>query len=253
MAKTKIEWTDEVFNPVTGCTKISEGCTHCYAETMCRRFWKQWDREPPPDHFKVKLHPDRLGQPLRWKKPRRIFVCSMGDLFHEDVSDGFLDRVWQTMRKAKQHTFLVLTKRPERMRHAIDWLDYVPDGSLTLPNVHLGVTVENQEAADERIPLLLQTPAAVRFVSCEPLLSEIDLSEYLHCGIGWCIIGAESGPNRRPMKEEWVRELIAQCKQIDVPVFYKQAYQNGKKVSLPMIDGRQYVEYPQTTGKPNAS
>ncbi len=247
MSTTKIEWTGSTWNPVTGCTKISPGCTNCWAEAMCRRFWKQWDREPPPNHFQVKLHPERLDQPLRWKKPRRVFVCSMSDLFHENVPDEFIEKAWWTMARAQRHTFQVLTKRPERM---YKYLSEQWDPAVY--NIGLGVTAENQECADKRIPQLLKTPAAVRFVSVEPMLSEINLSACLHCGISWCIIGAESGPNRRPMKEKWARRLITQCKQANVPVFYKQAYQNGKKVSLPMIDGKQYAEYPQTIGRQNA-
>lgn len=262
---TKIEWTEETWNPVTGCTKISPGCANCYAEVMCRRFWKQWHREPPPDHFKVKLHPDRLDQPLRWKKPCRMFVCSMSDLFHKDVPEMFLCKVFDVMAKASQHTFQILTKRPHRMyQHCIQHPE--------LSNVWLGVTAENQTCADERIPpLLLQTPAPVRFVSVEPMLGPMDLSHYLngmpepygggHRGyvshemamdaqepsmegmdlgwdepewqqtappLNWVIIGCESGPNHRPMQLDWARDLVHQCQAAGVAVFVKALDINGK-------------------------
>ncbi|KKL19936.1 hypothetical protein LCGC14_2460460, partial [marine sediment metagenome] len=194
---TKIEWTDETWNPVTGCTKVSEGCKFCYAERLSKRFGQDFD---------VTLHPDRLGIPLRWRKPRRVFVVSMGDLFHEDVPDQFIDKVFAVMALTPWHTYQVLTKRPERIVSYINAANrreritkgYGPlEAALTgeqwnigggwgvdpgampwpLPNVWLGVSVENQEAADERIPLLLETPAAVRFVSCEPLLSGLDLRD----------------------------------------------------------------------------
>jgi protein gp37 len=256
---SKIAWTNETWNPVTGCTKISPGCAHCYAERMARRLAGRYGYPEAPHHFDVTLHPDRLAQPLRWKKPRLVFVCSMGDLFHEDVPWNFIERIYGVMYEAKQHTFQVLTKRPRYMaeftNHALlpspRYMNCV-DVPIIWRNVWLGVTAENQEYADKRIPELLQAPAAVRFVSVEPMLGPVDLSPYLHCGISWCIIGAESGPKHRPMNEDWARRLIAQCKQANVAVFYKQAYQNGKIVHLPKMDGKQYTEYPQTTGRQSA-
>lgn len=235
---TKIEWADEVWNPVTGCDKVSPGCTNCYAKAMCRRFWKQWDREPPPNHFKVKLHSDRLEQPLHWRKPRRVFVCSMGDLFHEDVPSVFVGQVWMTMAGAPQHTFQVLTKRPERMIKFVHGLHKWAHAEQALPNVWLGVTAENQQCADERIPRLLQTPAAVRFVSVEPMLGPIKLwrgleqpqGDYLMLidACDWVIIGCESGPKRRPMKLEWALDLVRQCQEAEVAVFVKQVDIDGK-------------------------
>lgn len=170
MAKTKIEWCDTVWNPVTGCTKVSQGCKHCYAERLANRFWGE------RKFTDVQVHPERLEDPLKWRKPRRVFVNSMSDLFHKDVPFGFIDQVFGVMARATDHQFLVLTKRPARMRyfcnHYFNPQDLAP---YPLLNVWLGVSCEDQAAADERIPLLLETPAAVRFVSCEPLLGPVDL------------------------------------------------------------------------------
>jgi protein gp37 len=184
---TAIEWTDTVWNPVTGCSKVSEGCRNCYAFELHDRRHKAYleGKKLPQQYAKpfseIQLFPERLEQPLKWRKPRRIFVNSMSDLFHEDVPFEFIEQVFATMALAKQHTFQILTKRPQRM------LDFfkrcVNNGHLPnsdpLPNVWIGVTVENQRAAEERIPLLLQTPAAVRFLSCEPLLEQVDLNRYI--------------------------------------------------------------------------
>ncbi|WDL99755.1 phage Gp37/Gp68 family protein [Alicyclobacillus sp. ALC3] len=180
-----IGWTDETWNPVTGCSKVSAGCTHCYAEKVSHRFGftsKPWNAAYAAEN--VQLHYDRLGQPLKWKQPRRIFVNSMSDLFHEQVPDNFIRKVFQIMGAAEQHTFQVLTKRPGRMKNLLnEWFNERDFATLTgsteppfpWPNVWLGVSVENQQAVDERIPLLLQTPAAARFLSCEPLLGPVDL------------------------------------------------------------------------------
>lgn len=196
MAKSKIEWTEYSWNPVTGCTPVSEGCQNCYAKRMAKRLRGRCGY-PADDPFRVTLHPERLEEPLKWKKPRRVFVCSMGDLFHEDVHPYDIMQIFNVMAKAKQHTFLVLTKRPERMLEFYKRLrpgNVIPGPyfSITgigegwagsppvLPdNIWLGVTAENQQRADERIPILLQIPATVRFVSCEPLLSAIDLTKWL--------------------------------------------------------------------------
>ena len=186
MAQTKIEWADAVWNPVTGCTPISEGCQNCYAERMATRLKGRYGY-PEDEPFKVTLHPEKLKEPLKWKKPRRVFVCSMGDLFHEQVPDGYIAKVWEVMSNASQHTFLVLTKRPQRMEDFLARLGwYTHDrevnpaeavldegGKYTLKNVWLGVTAENQQRADERIPILLQIPAALRFVSIEPMLGPV--------------------------------------------------------------------------------
>jgi len=187
MAKTKIEWTEYSWNPVTGCSKISEGCRNCYAERMAKRLAGRCGY-PEDEAFKVMLHPERLMEPLLWKKPKRVFVCSMGDLFHDDVNDGFLCRVFDAILAAEQHIFLVLTKRPKRM---MNFFKKCIHG--TLSNLWVGVTVENQEVANKRIPLLLQTPAAVHFISCEPLLGPVDLrpwiKRYYHGGVPGLRVG----------------------------------------------------------------
>jgi len=251
--KTSIEWTDATWNPVTGCSKVSQGCKNCYAE---RVFSRAYGKERK--FTDVKCHPERLGQPLRWKKPRRIFVNSMSDLFHESVPVEFIDRVFVVMAQAPLHTFQILTKRPERMRdysrvlvslcpkrrslrmrdsmykgHPAETLvcgtkpAHIGKFPWPLHNLHLGVSIEDQQTADERIPLLLQTPAAVRFVSAEPLLGPIDLklstqSSGLSTQIDWVIAGGESGPNARPMHPDWARGLRDQCRMVGVPFFFKQ-------------------------------
>ena len=273
---TRIEWTDAVWNPVTGCTKISQGRAHCYAERQARRF-SGMNGYPADEPFKVTLHPDTLDLPLRWRKPRRIFVSSMSDLFHPDVPDEFIDQVFTTMALCSQHTFQILTKRPERMAAYINGmrretiesygetfidiprLQSTPD-AWPLPNVWLGVSVEDQQAADERIPLLLQTPASVRFVSAEPLLGSVDVRPYLpqrlyvcqkcgeevddtaldhndrhaYCGgtlddngttddgLDWVIASGESGLGARPMEVDWARSLRDQCQAAGVAFLFKQ-------------------------------
>lgn len=249
---TKIEWTDTTWNPVTGCSKVSAGCKHCYAEGIAKRFWG--DRK----FTDVQTHPKRLEQPLHWKKPRRIFVNSMSDLFHDDVPTHFIVSVMAVAEKCPQHTFQVLTKRPKRMLEFFDVEMCCPAPN----NVHLGVSVEDQPTADERIPLLLQTPAAVRFVSCEPLLGPIDFgvddgpaccdggTAESPCGchgahfifpmdenINWIIVGGESGPGCRSMDVEWARSIHEQCVAANVPLFVKQLgghpNKRGKLEDLP--------------------
>jgi protein gp37 len=261
--KTRIEWTDATWNPVTGCFPVSAGCANCYAKRMAERFpkthgpapWSDVDREV---EFKdIIFHPDRLDQPLRWKKPRRIFVSSLGDLFHEDVKDEWIDKVMGVTRLAPQHTFIFLTKRPERMKRYFADSPGVamvrankeaqgmakprnficPESPSVWPrhNLWLGVTAENQEMADQRIPILLQTPAAKRFVSVEPCLSVVDLPmEWLSPfketdpllnrtpRLDWIICGGESGPGARPMHPDWPRSLRDQCQAAGVPFFFKQ-------------------------------
>ena len=242
MTKTTIEWTDETWNPVTGCTKVSAGCKNCYAERIANRFWGE------RKFTDVQCHEDRLEQPLHWRKPRRVFVNSMSDLFHDDVSYDFIRQVWYRMLGAPElsspHIFQVLTKRPERMQEIVTLLARnVGSGN----NIWLGVSAENQETADERIPLLLQTPAAVRFVSCEPLLGALVLSPVWIADIWptggktlhWIICGGESGPNARPMNPDWARSLRDQCKAAHVPFFMKQM---AKKAPIP--DDLMVREYP---------
>lgn len=259
MAKTKIEWATHSWNPVTGCTPVSEGCQNCYAQRMANRLRGRCGY-PADDPFRVTLHPERLGEPLRWRKPSRVFVCSMGDLFHPDVQPIWLSMIFNVIRECPQHTFMVLTKRPEIA------LEHLGNAMLQpyfgLPNLWIGVTAENQQRADERIPILLQTPAAVRFISIEPCLGPVDLSYYLpknpkkNCpenilpyynshGLNWVICGSETGPLARPMKEEWVKNIKDQCVGADVPFFYKQKIVNGQKVALPELEGKQWAEFPE--------
>lgn len=239
---SKIEWTDETWNPVTGCTKISPGCKNCYAETIANRFWK--DRK----FTDVRLEEDRLTQPLHWKKPRMIFVNSMSDLFHEDVPFEFIDKVISAISQSPQHIFQILTKRPKR---ALEYF-MLPSSDL-LENVWLGVSVENQQTADERIPILLQTPAVVRWISAEPLLSEINLEHYLplvvggkvrDSGLDWVVVGGESGTNKRPFNPDWARVIRDQCKIVNVPFFMKQI----DKVK-PIPEDLLIREYPVLTNK----
>ena len=234
--RTSIEWTDSTLNPIrarnvkTGrigwhCQKISPGCENCYAESMNRRLGTRLSYVPAGEAG-LFLDEKMLTQPLRWKKPRRVFVCSMTDLFADFVPDEWLARMWQTMRKAEGHTFQILTKRAKRMRA------WVQSGDEILPNVWLGVSAEDQQRLDERVPDLLATPAAVRFVSCEPLLGQLNLSvalegtdyEYIHPSqpVSWVIVGGESGTRRRPMDLEWARSIRDQCRGAGVPFFMKQ-------------------------------
>ena len=213
MGNTKIEWAEKVWNPVTGCSKISPGCENCYAERMAFRLRGRCGY-PDGEPFRVTLRPQRLEEPMRWRKSSMVFVCSMGDLFHDDVPDDFIHRVFATIGQCPQHTFIILTKRPKRMKAFIE--DYYAYESPT--NVWLGVTTENQEMADRRIPILLQIPAVVRFVSVEPMLGPVDLARGCE-KIDWVICGGETGPNARPMHPDWVRSLRDQCQSAGVPFF----------------------------------
>lgn len=277
---SKIEWTEASWNPVTGCVKVSPGCDNCYAETFAERF-----RGVAGHHFEqgfdVVLRPERLGQPLRWTRPRRIFVNSMSDLFHDAVPDSFIAQVWAVMAATPQHTYQILTKRHGRMKaflndicrcgsghppgthlmSAIQWAatphnpSYVPGldhdtvqeairgmtWGKVLPNVWLGVSVEDQKWADVRIPALLETPAAVRWISAEPLLGPVDLLPFVshQCDcpllpdhlrlseygprLDWVVAGGESGRGARPMHPDWARGLRDQCAHAGVPFFFKQA------------------------------
>ena len=249
---TKIEWTDETWNPVTGCTKVSAGCKNCYAERMSKRLAGRYGY-PADDPFRVTLHPDRIGWPLHWRKPRRVFVCSMGDLFHEDVPLYFQVDVWRTMADSPQHTFQVLTKRADLMQRRLQPLSQTFG---VLPNVWMGVTAENQETADERIPELLQIPASVRFVSCEPLLGPINIQRRLiydwypfSPNLHWVIAGCESGSGRRHSDIGWFHSLRDQCKTKGTPFFLKQMDRNGKVEKLPKLDGRVWAEFPQVANR----
>ncbi len=256
MGKTSIEWTDASWNPIVGCTEISPGCANCYAARLAASrltHTPQYKNLATIDGTGVKFPrnvrwtgevrflPERLEEPLHWRKPRRIFVCDMGDLFHESVEDDWLESIFVTMLNCKRHTFQILTKRPQRMFEYFKkrwWLPVSERWADPMPNVWLGVSVENQHFADERIPLLLQTPAAVRWISCEPLLGSLDISKYLRCRKGqeitpggcvsiipdldWVVCGGESGPSARPMHPDWARLLRDQCQAAGVPFFFKQ-------------------------------
>ncbi|MFD1656945.1 DUF5131 family protein [Streptomyces caeni] len=279
---TKIEWTNRTWNPVTGCTKVSPGCDNCYAETFAER-WRGTAGHAYENGFDVQLRPERLIRPVKWRKPLRIFVNSMSDLFLDAVPDDFIAQAFAVMAATPQHTYQVLTKRHGRMRSLLRSDDFrrrakeyyaglklkglIPDRPLVinvwpLPNVWLGVSVENQQWANIRIPALLETPAAVRFLSCEPLLGPVDLSRWLRpvpdCGhvtpedgtcrhpdaftpechrwadcparrrpedwhgLDWVIVGGESGPRARPMHPDWARQIRDGCDVVGVPFFFKQ-------------------------------
>lgn len=267
---TNIEWTDETWNPTRGCSRISEGCRHCYAEGIAARFSKPGmpfegfaQVTAPRDLLdrtggrrngwtgKVDLIEDKLLEPLSWRTPRKVFVNSMSDLFHEALPDEAIDRVYAVMALAPHHVFQVLTKRAERMRDYFAAPDlyqrilnaannirakrpYLTSVGISNPATHppkwiwKGVSVEDQPSADTRIPLLLQTPGAVRFLSCEPLLSGLDLAKHRPGALGlhWVIVGGESGAEARPCKVWWVRNIVGQCRDAGIAVFVKQLGKN---------------------------
>ncbi len=305
------------WNPIRGCSRVSTGCENCFAERIAARFsgpglpyegLARRTEHGPRWTGEVRLIDSALLGPVRWREPRRVFVNSMSDLFHEKLSDRDIDRVFAIMQASPQHTFQVLTKRPNRMRKYVSdaegrvreacedlagsmgWCHAHDDREWPLSNVWLGVSIENQETANTRVPLLLRTPAVIKFLSCEPLLEPIDLDppSCQHCdrlyddlvaqglggladddatpwcyecdselcyggwldplngGIGWVIAGAESGPEARPMQEEWVRSIRRQCAESCVPLFYKQALdERGRKISLPLLDGTQWKQFPE--------
>jgi protein gp37 len=252
-SKNGISWTDITFNPIVGCSKISDGCTHCWAERQARLHYH--DEYPQGWDGHVRLFYERLEQPLHWWKPRKIAVGLMGDLFHDRVLSDFIYEIWYVMRDTPQHTYQILTKRPLRM---LEW--FKRQGYAPLPNVWIGVSVEDQATADERIPLLLQTPAAIKFISCEPLLGPIDfrkVSGFNRIGLDlrnwWVIVGGESGPGARPMHPDWVRSLRDQCVAASVPFHFKQwgewavksEYVNSKDFGVLAMDGEWF---PSTTG-----
>lgn len=275
MSKSTIEWTDETWNPIAGCSKVSAGCKNCYAERMAKRLVAMGvekyvgtvDNSGRWTGF-INLDWDSLRVPYRWRKPRMVFVNSMSDLFHEGVGLGSIQEVFRTMRETPEHTYQVLTKRPERMR---DYVQHREPAGVPR-NVWLGVSVEDQAAADARIPALLQTPATVRFLSFEPLLGPVDLCDWYdhksgdacvhpldgyvssdgsyhtwvdnNSRIHWVICGGESGPNARPMHPEWARSLRDQCVGAGVPFFFKQWGGTNKTKAGRTLDGREWNEFP---------
>lgn len=322
---SKIEWTDATWNPIRGCSRVSEGCRHCYAERVAARFSGPGqpyeglavrklrvvsdDEQTTVGRWTgaVRMVPEHLADPLRWRRPRRVFVNSMSDLFHESLTNEQIAAVFGVMAAAAQHTFQVLTKRAARMRAWFEWLlagEVSPSGKCyaaasgavdfgtwwrtvpqkwPLPHVWLGVSVENQAAADERIPELLATPAAVRWISAEPLLGPVDLAassknaRSLVEDLDWIVAGCESGPSARPCDVSWLRSLRDQCAAAGVPYFLKQAVESlrpnrhgfdnnpdgtidepiefgpgskvkaGGVIGLPYLDGRQHVDMPEAS------
>lgn len=318
MADTAIEWSEKVWNPTTGCDRVSPGCDNCYALTLAKRLKAmgnakyQTDGKPPTSGpgFGLNIHPSALDLPLRWRSPKRVFVNSMSDLFHDDVPTAFIGEVFAVMALAERHTFQVLTKRHARMRSVLNsksfmefvqrcavplakewgfnttWAERLTDpSSWPLNNIWLGVSVETQQWADIRIPALIETPAAVRWLSCEPLLGEVDLFNHLFpascprgcgcrwpedadwkdCGcngpccteewkpkpgIDWVVVGGESGPGARPMDLEWARGLVDTCADARIPVFVKQLgsrwCKNHHDIEV-FPQALQVREYPQIT------
>ena len=215
MNKTKIPWCDYTWNPITGCTKVSEGCKNCYAHAIADRF--------SGGDFSVKYHSDRLQQPFREKKPSRIFVCSMSDIFHDNVKADEISSIIGVIANCQRHTFIILTKRPESMLVAMIAKCCQVRELVYLPNLWLGVTVENQQRANERIPLLLETPACCRFISAEPLLERIDISGFVgHDKLDWVIAGPETGPKARYCDDLWIDDIGEQCRYEDTPFFDKR-------------------------------
>lgn len=234
MKTTKIEWTDRTWNPVTGCDKISAGCANCYAETLALRL-KAMGVAKYAKGFSLTLHEETLFEPFKWKKPHTIFVCSMSDLFHDDVPFEFIDKVMNTIAHTKHHRYQILTKRANRMAEYFA-KSIIPD------NVWLGVTVESA-AVKSRINILRELPAPIRFLSCEPLLEDLGTLDL--GGINWVIVGGESGVRARPMKPEWVRSIQRQTKEQNIAFFFKQwgtwgsdGVKRNKKANGKALDGK---------------
>lgn len=235
--KSKIEWTTSTWNPVTGCHKVSAGCAHCYAERFAERF-RNVPNHPFAQGFDLKLWPERLSLPLSWKEPRMIFVNSMSDLFHRDVPEKFIHKVFRTMSEASWHTFQVLTKRSDRLVEL--------SGKLEWPeNIWMGVSVENEKFT-YRIDDLRKTSARVKFLSLEPLIGAIPNLQL--SAIDWVIVGGESGPFARPMEKEWVVQIQKQCYKAKVPFFFKQWGGYFKKRNGRELNGRTWDQMPKNKG-----
>ena len=231
--RSAIEWTEATWNPVTGCSKVSPGCAHCYAETFAERF-RGVPAHPYEQGFDLRLWPARLEQPLKWKRPRVIFVNSMSDLFHEDIPEEYISAVFEIMRQASWHTFQVLTKRHQRL---VELAPSLP----RLPNVWIGVSIENRRFV-KRADYLRQVDAAVRFISAEPLLGELEGLDL--AGIDWLIAGGESGPRHRRINADWVRKLRDQCAAEDAAFFFKQWGGRTPKAGGRILDGRTWDDLP---------
>ncbi|HRU98320.1 MAG TPA: phage Gp37/Gp68 family protein [Ruminococcus sp.] len=232
--KTSIEWTECSWNPITGCTKISEGCRNCYAARMAHRL-KAMGNIRYENEFEVTIHEDLIDKPLHWKKPKRIFVNSMSDLFHKDIPDEVIIRIFQTMNKANWHTFQILTKRSDRLAALSKKINWTP-------NIWMGVSIENKETIF-RAEHLKNTNAAIKFISAEPLLESIDDIDLN--GIDWLIVGGESGPCCRPLSEEWVVELQNLARKANTAFFFKQWGGINKKKNGSKLRGKYYKEYPK--------
>lgn len=240
-ATSSIEWTDATWNPVRGCTKISPGCKHCYAETFAERF-RGVAGHPYERGFDLRLVPDKLAEPLRWSSAKTVFVNSMSDLFHEDVADEYIEQVARVMQTANWHTYQVLTKRAERMGELLR-------GRLAFaaeqPHIWWGASVENRKHGLPRIDALRRAPAAVRFLSIEPLLEDLGALDL--DGIHWVIVGGESGHGARPMEPDWVLQIKEQCTKADVPFFFKQWGGVRKSAAGRKLKGRTYDDMPKRT------
>ena len=241
MRTTKIEWTDKTWNPITGCTKVSAGCTNCYAEVMSRRL-KAMGQNKYRNGFDLTVHEDVLNEPVKWKKPHNIFVCSMSDLFHEEVPFAFIDKVIKTILETPQHKYQILTKRANRIH------EYFSTHEIPV-NAWLGVTVDVAKSK-ERIDYLRQLPASIKFLSCEPLLEDLGVMNLN--GIDWVIVGGESGVRARPMKEEWAVSIMKQTEEQGAAFFFKQwgawdsdGVKRSKKANGKLIMGRVYQTMPE--------
>jgi len=235
---SKIEWTDATWNPVRGCSKVSPGCKHCYAETFAERF--RGVKGHPFEHgFDLALVPEKLGEPIRWSSSKMIFVNSMSDLFHEDVPDEYIQKICRVMLAANWHTYQILTKRADRMTQL---LKTKLKSAAQAGHIWWGVSVENKAHGLPRIDLLRQANARVSFLSVEPLLE--DLGQFDLTGIDWVIVGGESGPGARPLDGAWVRSVRSQCENAKVPFFFKQWGGVRKSETGRELDGRTYSEFP---------
>lgn len=232
--KSAIEWTGSTWNPVTGCTKYSDGCTHCYAEKMAIRL-KNMGLEKYSQGFQLRIHESQIDAPLNMKKPQTIFVCSMSDIFHKDVPDEFILKLFDVMNRAHWHTFQVLTKRAERIKELNDRINWTE-------NIWMGTTVENNQTA-YRIDELRNCSAKLKFLSMEPLLSAVPNMNLK--GIDWVIVGGESGSQARPMEKKWVIDIMEQCNQNKVPFFFKQWGGKNKKKAGRELDGKTYDNMPK--------
>ncbi len=256
--KTSIEWTEVTWNPTTGCTKVSAGCDNCYAEALSRRLLSSvYGRRVPvvntaanrADPFAVRVWPERLADPGKWRKARLVFVNSMSDLFHADVPADFRRAVFQVMLDVDRHTYQVLTKRPSRAARFVRRNGDLFGPAGLPPHIWIGTSAENQETA-YRVRHLRDVPAAVRFLSCEPLIGPLSLGESLDSGgIHWVIVGGESGPGRRPVDPAWVARLRDECVAANVPFFFKQWGGRTPKAGGRLLDGREWSEIPRWLGE----